>query len=199
GVPTILNTGNGNDSIIVANNGDTLDPIQGPLTINGQGGSDSLTINDNGSTTAHIYNLTGPAPNGSLLRSGAALISWTDIQTFTLNKGPSSAPLARDLTLSKKVEAGEPATLSGRLDDADPAAVLSLMVDWGDGSQPETSTPDRAPFAVTHTYAQPGTYTVHVTWMDSTGLSNSQELTITVKPAKKAGPGGLLAPFGQSD
>src|SRR5262249_7250433 len=161
----------------------TLDPIQGPLVINGQGGVDTLTINDNGTTSPHTYNQTGSTPSGSLARSGAALISWTGIQSFTLNKGLTSAPLAKDLTLSQKVEVGAPATLSGGWEDPDVADALSLTVEWGDGSPAQTSTPDRAPFAVTHAYAAPGEYVVRVTWTDSTGLSNSQELHITVKPA----------------
>src|SRR5262245_1802306 len=100
---------------------------------------------------------------------------------------PSGAPLARDLSLTKKIQAGELATLTGRLEDADAGDTLFLTVDWGDGSAVEQSTPDRAPFQVTHLYKDAGTYTVRVTWTDSTGLSNSQDLTIMVKPAKKAG------------
>jgi hypothetical protein len=89
GVPVTLNTGDGNDQIIVANNGDTLDPIQGNLIINGQGGYDTLTINDNGSTTPHSYTQYGTTPNGTLYRTGAATISWTGIESYTLNPGPT--------------------------------------------------------------------------------------------------------------
>jgi PKD repeat protein len=82
------------------------------------------------------------------------------------------------------VRVGAPATLTGQLVDADPSQVLSLTVIWGDGSVPDQSTPDRDPFAVTHTYASPGVYTVHVIWSDSHGVSNSRDLTITVRPAR---------------
>ena len=78
---------------------------------------------------------------------------------------------------------GQLARLTGTLVDDDPNQVLSLTVDWGDGSDPDTSTPDRDPFTVTHTYTTPGTYFVHVTWNDSDGVSNSRDLLIRVRPA----------------
>ena len=78
---------------------------------------------------------------------------------------------------------GAPATLTGQLVDADPSQVLSLTVIWGDGSVPDQSTPDRDPFAVTHTYARPGVYTVQAIWTDSEGRSNGRDLTIRVRPA----------------
>ena len=52
-------------------------------------------------------------------------------------------------------------------------------MNWGDGSKPQQSQPGLKPFAVKHKYAQAGTYTVHVTWTDSTGLSNSRDLKLT--------------------
>jgi hypothetical protein len=76
--------------------------------------------------------------------------------------------------------AGGLATLSGQLVDANPGATLSLTADWGDGSKPQQSTPGRAPFSLTHRYTQAGRYTVRVIWTDSTGESNSRDLTLTV-------------------
>jgi len=61
-------------------------------------------------------------------------------------------------------------------------------VDWGDGSHPQQSQPGVQPFAVKHKYRHAGTYTVHATWTDSTGLSNSRDLTLVVTP-KHAKPG----------
>src|SRR5262249_62229319 len=82
--------------------------------------------------------------------------------------------------------AGQRATLSGRLVDASPDQVLSLAVVWGDGSDPERSTPDRAPFRLTHRYDAPGTYKVVVIWSDSLGQSNGQDLPVTVTAAGPA-------------
>jgi hypothetical protein len=70
--------------------------------------------------------------------------------------------------------------------------VLTLTVIWGDGSAPDQSTPDRDPFAVTHTYASPGVYTVHAIWSDSDGVSNTQDLTIRVKPDRTAADASLV-------
>jgi hypothetical protein len=80
------------------------------------------------------------------------------------------------------IRAGQRATLTGRLVDANPDQVLSLRVDWGDGSPVEQRTPDRAPFRLTHRYQQPGTYKVFVMWSDGLGQSNFRELTLTVQP-----------------
>ena len=68
--------------------------------------------------------------------------------------------------------------------DGDGDTNLTLTVDWGDGSQPQQSQPGLQPFKLKHKYTQAGTYTVRVTWTDSTGLSNSRDLTIKVKKAK---------------
>ena len=72
--------------------------------------------------------------------------------------------------------------------DADGDTNLTLTVDWGDGSKPQQSQPGIKPFAVTHKYAHAGTYTVHVTWTDSTGLSNSRDLKIKVEEGQVGRP-----------
>jgi hypothetical protein len=92
----------------------------------------------------------------------------------------SPGPQAQDLALTEQVRVGELARLTGQLVDADPSQVLSLTVDRADGSDPQTSTPDRDPFEVTHTWTTPGTWFVHVTWSDSDGVSNSRDLSIVV-------------------
>ena len=57
-----------------------------------------------------------------------ARITFAGIESLKVNKGPvlGSAPMVQELALSKHVRAGEPATLTGRLVDADPADVLTL-------------------------------------------------------------------------
>jgi hypothetical protein len=80
---------------------------------------------------------------------------------------------------------GQVATLKGRLVDGDQDPTLTLVVDWGDGSLPEQITPDRAPFTMRHRYMKAGSYTVNLVWSDSTGLSNSEVLSLTVAKAKK--------------
>src|SRR5262249_9642125 len=90
------------------------------------------------------------------------------------------APAAQNLALTSPIQPGHFATLSGQLVDGDGDTNLTLTVDWGDGSKPEQSQPGVQPFAVKHKYRHAGTYTVHATWTDSTGLSNSQDLTLVV-------------------
>jgi hypothetical protein len=92
------------------------------------------------------------------------------------------APAAKNLALTPTIQAGQSAILTGQLTDADGDTNLTLTVNWGDGSKPQQSKPGTKTFAVAHNYVNPGTYTVHVTWTDSTGLSNSRDLMITVKP-----------------
>ena len=57
-------------------------------------------------------------------------------------------------------------------------------MDWGDGPQPEQSTPDLRPFSVKHRYARPGTYHIRAVWTDSSGQSGFRELTIVVTVAE---------------
>ena len=65
--------------------------------------------------------------------------------------------------------------------DADGDTRLTLTVDWGDGSEAQATEPGVDPFQVKHKYVRAGTDTVHVPWTDSTGLSNSRDLFVTVK------------------
>jgi hypothetical protein len=180
----------GNDLFTVSAHG-TLDRIQTPVTLNGDGGFDTLVVDDSAAHVGHNYGSSSTEISRSGLGGPNVIIDFSPFESATLfqNTATGSAPAAQNLTLTSHVRVGELATLSGQLVDADPGDVLTLTVDWGDGSPVQTSKPDRAPFAVTHRYLEPGEYTVHATWTDSTGLSNSRDLTIAVKPARHAGHG----------
>jgi hypothetical protein len=187
--PLTINAGDdaltpSNDTIIVGSPDNKLDPIQGAVTVTAQNGIDTLFVNDQGSTTAHTYTQT----DTTFGRDGAATVTFLGFlsQNVHLNRGlqTGAAPMLTDLAFTDTIRAGQLATLSGRLVDADPTQVLSLTVDWGDGSTPVQRTPDRAPFHLTHRYEEPGTYTVHLVWSDSLGKSNSRDLTLTVQPAR---------------
>src|SRR5262249_29339534 len=91
------------------------------------------------------------------------------------------APAAQNLALTPAIRAGQSATLTGQLFDGDGDTNLTLTVTWGDGSQPQQSRPGTKPFALAHQYVKPGVYKVRATWTDSTGLSNSRDLFVTVK------------------
>jgi hypothetical protein len=130
----------------------------------------ALTIDGNG-----FYQLNYTAGVGS---GNEDIHNWFG----TLN----DAPMARNLALTSPIQVGHFATLSGQLADGtgdsnlNGDTNLTLTVNWGDGSKPEQSHPGLDPFAVKHKYPRPGTFTVHATWTDSTGLSNSRDLTLVV-------------------
>jgi hypothetical protein len=198
-IPVTINGSGGSDFVAVGSAANTLDTIRGPVTVNGGSGTDFLQINDQGSTTGHLYGITASSVTRQF--GNSVTINYSSIESLQVNK--STAPIVfnpdpffpqvADLAFTDSIRAGEFATLSGRLVDGDAGDVLSLIVDWGDGSQPEESTPDREPFALTHTYDAPGTYTVRVIWTDSAGESNFRDLTLKVKHAKKGGHGGQAA------
>jgi hypothetical protein len=96
-----------------------------------------------------------------------------------------AAPAAKDLKLTPTIQAGQSAVLSGQLFDGDGDTNLTLTVNWGDGSQPQRTKPGTKAFALHHKFTQAGTYPVHATWTDSTGLSNSRDLKLVVTPQKK--------------
>jgi parallel beta-helix repeat protein len=83
GTSTTINAGSKADVITVGGADNSLDPIQGSITVKGQGGSDTLTVNDQGSSAAHTYTLT----DGSLSRTGAAVITYVTLGTLTVSGG----------------------------------------------------------------------------------------------------------------
>jgi hypothetical protein len=198
GDPTLLNTGNGNDTVSVqrtdktapltiqAGTGtdtinigtvtNTLDLLDGTVTVHGGPGVTTLNINDQGSITPHTYNQTLT----TLDRSGAARITFTGIANLHINKGPVLGPMLTDLSFPQSIRAGQLATLKGRLVDPDPRARLTLRVTWGDGSRPETIRPGQNPFTLQHRYGKAGKYTVHLVWFDAQGHANSEELSLDV-------------------
>src|SRR5207249_811246 len=71
--PTVfLFSGMGVDTVNVGDYNTTLDGIQGPLVVTGQGAQDTLTIHDDGSHAAHTYTLTSTPTTSTLHRGGAA-------------------------------------------------------------------------------------------------------------------------------
>jgi hypothetical protein len=183
-IPVTVNGGFGNDTLVVGSTANTLSGILGPVTFNGGSDTDFLIIQDQGSTTPHTYTQTATSLTRSAPGEVTVTINFPGLEFLQVVKGPvGSAPLAKDLKLTKSVKAGQLATLTGHLEDADAADTLTLTVNWGDGSKGEQVQPGRTPFALTHKFTKPGTYKVHVTWTDSTGLSNSQDLTVVVTKA----------------
>jgi hypothetical protein len=181
-------------NFFVGNFNNSLDDIHNLLTLNGGAGFDRLFVHDEGSAIGHFIFDDGR----QITRApGPVTINYSLMNEHFIFRSPLPVPIlpdpgfpaATDLALTDSLRAGQRATLSGRLIDANPDQVLSLRVDWGDGSPAEQRTPDRAPFRLTHRYDQPGTYKVLVIWSDELGQSNFRELTLTVQPARHGGHG----------
>jgi hypothetical protein len=192
GFPITIHAPGSRVQFVVENLGFSLDDIHNPLTLNGSPfGFDTLLVQDTGAATGHVYSNDGSQITRDF---GAVTINYSLMDSVTFNKSPLPPPpflpdpffpAATNLALTGSLRAGQQATLSGRLTDVDPREVLSLTVNWGDGSAPAYSTPNRVPFRLTHRYEEPGKYKVRVVWTDSVGRSKSQDLFITVKPAPK--------------
>jgi hypothetical protein len=183
-----VNGGLGNDVVNIGSTSNTLDGILGPVTVNGGLGTDTVNVRDNGSTTPHTYTQTATSLTRSAASTPAVTINYPGLEFLNVAKGPvvnPHPPLAKNLALSKKVRAGGSATLTGRLEDKDAGDAISLTVDWGDGSAPQSSMPNRKPFHLQHRYTKAGTYTVRVIWTDSRGESNFRNLPLTVRAPKK--------------
>jgi hypothetical protein len=155
-------------------------------------GNTTAVVEVNGSNTPVAAGILPSSPSTfnpalSIAGNGSYLMTY-DTFTIPLNDRDIHgrfgilpvAPAAQNLALTSPIKPGHLATLSGQLVDGDGDTNLTLTVDWGDGSQPVQSQPGLDPFAVKHKYRRAGTYTVHATWTDSTGLSNSRDLTLVV-------------------
>jgi Ca2+-binding RTX toxin-like protein len=90
GTSTTVNAGAGNDAFTVGNAADTLDDLQGDLTLSGGPGTDPLTVNDQGSAADETYTLTDTA----LERSGTALLTYSGLGGLAVNTGSGTDTFA---------------------------------------------------------------------------------------------------------
>lgn len=88
--PTTITTGTGNNTLLVASSTNTLDGIQGSLSLVGSS-TDTLTINDSGSLFARTGNLSATALTG--FGMGTSGVSYSGIATLTLDLGTGGASL----------------------------------------------------------------------------------------------------------
>lgn len=85
GTSVVVNSGTGGDTISIGNLANSLDDIQGPVTVNGQAPpvGEAFHVNDQGDADAHTYEIT----SGKVSRSGAADITYATVESLTLNSG----------------------------------------------------------------------------------------------------------------
>lgn len=83
--PVTVNGGPDDDTINVGNLSDSLDDIQGTISVNGNApaASDALNVDDQGDAEAHVYSITGTTVD----RDGAATITYATVETLTVNGG----------------------------------------------------------------------------------------------------------------
>ena len=84
---TNVNTGNDNDSVLVADNNNTVNNIAAQLTLDAAAGTNTLTVNDSGDTTANTGTLTSTRLTGLGLTGG---INYNGFQTLDIQLGIGS-------------------------------------------------------------------------------------------------------------
>jgi hypothetical protein len=89
------------------------------------------------------------------------------------------------------VQTGSPVSLSGTFTDPEIGIVHTATISWGDGStsagvivEPSGATPGSV--SGSHSYANPGTYTIGVAISDGSGTPGSSSTTVTVVAAPPA-------------
>lgn len=96
--PVTVNGGPNDDTVNVGNLANSLDDLQGTLTINGNApaASDSVFVNDQGDADAHSYVITSTTVD----RDGAAQITYATVELLTVNGGSGGNAINVQNTLS---------------------------------------------------------------------------------------------------
>jgi hypothetical protein len=165
----------------------SINPPLAGLTINGGGGSNQITVSNltvpvqslalNGAGTSNSFTLVNAGTNvGSLAVNGGGS-GTTQVQVQGSLPANVQAPhLAPIVSAGGGATLNEGGTLSrtGSFLDSDTGLTYAATVDYGDGSgpQPLTLNPDHT-FALSHVFADEGSYPVTVTVSDGQGDTGS--------------------------
>src|SRR5262249_35026833 len=84
---TTIHAGTGGDTVNIGSTANQLDPIQGPVTVNGAGGSTTLHFNDQGGTPGaapnQVYNYS--LAQDTFSRTGTATVNFYGMANVNLN------------------------------------------------------------------------------------------------------------------
>ncbi len=80
--------------------------------------------------------------------------------------------------------------LSGTFEEVNSDVPVTVTIKWGDGTTPtvETLLADSSAFAVPHAYASAGTYVIHATLADATGVNSTAQAMVEVTGAAPESP-----------
>jgi hypothetical protein len=128
GLPTTVNAGGGNDTLVAGGVTGKLDGLLGPLTLNGQAGADAVVVNDANSATNNVY--VG-APT-TVTKLGGPVITYGTAEAVTVTGGGGRDLLIAGATPMKLVgNGGDDIVVGGTTQyDTDATALNALMAEW---------------------------------------------------------------------
>jgi hypothetical protein len=101
GMMTTIDGGSGDDTFSVSSSGSTLDPIAGPVTLDGQGGNNQLTVSDAGNSSNEwyeVYASTITRATGSDPSTPTQTINYSNFATVNLYGGSGQDGMAAEST-----------------------------------------------------------------------------------------------------
>ena len=104
GVSTTIAAGTMSDTFNVGSTANTLDGIQGALSVKGTAGGGTVNLEDQGSSAGEIYTITST----TVTRSGAAAITYSGIHSLVVNGG-----MGANTFMAESTAAGEHVTIMG--------------------------------------------------------------------------------------
>jgi adhesin/invasin len=140
--------------------------------------------------TSDAGTLSAATANTDASGVASVTLNTTRKSTITANVAGKTATVIVDLNPrtglvitapTTAIAAGQPASFTFAVGAA--ANIREVTVNWGDGSSQSLGAISGTATA-SHTYTEPGTYTVRATAIDTSGFSETVSSTITVLPAQ---------------
>jgi hypothetical protein len=144
-----------------------------------------------GSNTGQLYQVnptTGAtvlvgATGSSAALSGLALVDTAAKATSTVTVNVEhEPPVLKNVGITSPISENGTATLSGTIVDSGPTETYTLLVDWGDGTTPQTFNyaAGTTSFSVMHQYLKNGTLPVQLTLTDSLAAQAMTSVNVTI-------------------